>query len=202
MGTESAPEKGLVAALESLRRISKNAELLHRLSCVRLSLAGCRISDVAEWMGVHPRTVARWNAAYRADGVDALRVKPRPGRPPRLTREQWNALRTDFANGPAVLGYHRDDWDGRLLAAHIAGRYQVRISLRQCQRLLRRLRGAASSAPLGDGLDEVADTGAYARGRRPDGEASANDEDLDTDESFDLGTLDSRIDGPPPQPSR
>lgn len=142
MDTEIGSEENLLASMEDLRRASKRAELLHRLCCVRLSLAGCRISDVAEWMGVHPRTVARWNAAYRAEGVEALKVKPRPGRPPRLTRDQWQSLYTDFVNGPEILGYHRDEWDGRLLAAHIAGRYEVKISLRQCQRLLRKLRSA------------------------------------------------------------
>ena len=47
-----------------------------------------RSKEVADFLGVHPRTVQRWMQAYREGGMRGLKAKPAPGRPPTLSVEQ------------------------------------------------------------------------------------------------------------------
>ncbi|MBV8076417.1 MAG: helix-turn-helix domain-containing protein [Planctomycetaceae bacterium] len=51
---------------------------------VQRMLGGLSTQEVAEFLGVYPRSVRRWVAAYRRDGGPGLRSHPAPGRPPNL----------------------------------------------------------------------------------------------------------------------
>jgi len=44
---------------------------------------GFSVAQVAALLGLNPRTVFRWLAAYRCGGDQALLAKPIPGRPKR-----------------------------------------------------------------------------------------------------------------------
>ena len=48
--------------------------------------------DVAARVGVDRRSVRRWKAAHRAQGVRGVQAKPAPGRPPKLTARQRGQL--------------------------------------------------------------------------------------------------------------
>ena len=38
-----------------------------------------------------------------------------------------------------MLGYDEPIWNGKLIKAHIQGRFSVELSIRQCQRLMRKV---------------------------------------------------------------
>lgn len=118
----------------------REARVMVRLHCVLLVGEGRPVGEVARWFGIHRRTLERWVAHYRAQGQDGLRDGGRCGRPPRLGEQEFETLRGEIAEPPVALGYYSPEWSGRLLKAHLAGRYSVSFSLRQCQRLLRNLR--------------------------------------------------------------
>jgi transposase len=59
-----------------------------RLRAVALIEDGYSLNEVARRIGCNASSVMRWRNAFRRGGRKALRPKPTPGRPPRLTRRQ------------------------------------------------------------------------------------------------------------------
>ena len=53
---------------------------------------GLGMREVARKIGCSPASVSRWQAEVQTGGKDALRAKPPPGRPPRLTARQRTRL--------------------------------------------------------------------------------------------------------------
>src|SRR3954467_8609855 len=81
------------------------AELEHRrLLAVQRILEGYSTQEVAEFLGVDPRSVRRWVAAYRQEGGPGLRARPAPGRPPKLTTTQEKIVRRWLAEKPTEHG--------------------------------------------------------------------------------------------------
>src|SRR4029078_10980555 len=65
-----------------------------RLRAVDAVESGVHPEDVAASLGMGRGTVYGWLAKYREGGEDALRARPVPGRPPKLTGEQMRRLYT------------------------------------------------------------------------------------------------------------
>ena len=126
--------------------IQRSAELriFHRLHCVLMVEHGYACQDVAACFGHDPSTVARWVRRVEALGPEGLREEAKSGRPPKLTTDQIHGLSQDLNGPPAACGYENATWDGKVLASHIEARCGVRLSVRQCQRLLRQLRRRVS----------------------------------------------------------
>ncbi len=99
-----------------------------RRLAVRRVLEGRKQKDVAEFLGVTPRTVNRWMAAHRAGGDDAIAAKPASGRPPKLTQRQENAVLSWLAKSPEAFGYKTTLWTTRRLAEVIDKRFGVRLN--------------------------------------------------------------------------
>ncbi|MCB1876647.1 MAG: helix-turn-helix domain containing protein [Chromatiales bacterium] len=112
----------------------------HRLHALLLVSIGHNVNDVAQWLGDNPRTVTRWMRRFQQQGPEGLWEGKRPGRPNKLSREQMDELRqTMKSNG-------NDEWNGPQLAEFIHEHFDVDLSVRQCQRLLRRLHATAGKA--------------------------------------------------------
>lgn len=88
-------------------------------------LAGRTQADVADFLGVHPVTVAKWMAAYRAGGDDALTAKPVPGRPRFLTADQEAQVRSWLLQRPTDFGFRTDLWTAARVAHLIRQRLGV-----------------------------------------------------------------------------
>jgi transposase len=80
---------------------------------------------VAEMLGVHVVTLARWMAAYRADGDKALSAKPAPGRPRLLTPEQDAQILCCLGEKPTAHGFPTDLWTARRVAELIKKKFGV-----------------------------------------------------------------------------
>ncbi len=125
----------LRVALKQIRCQSANTRLLYRLTCLLLVAQGMSCYQVAAILDRDPRTVARWVQRYLSGGLKALEDKDHCGRRPRLDSNQLERLKSDLTHAPGYFGY-RDPWSGYLLAHHLKLRYEVVLSVRQCQRLL------------------------------------------------------------------
>ena len=96
-----------------------------RKLAIRNVLDGWSQADVAAFLGVHPVTVAKWMAAYRSGGDDALAAKPVPGRPRFLTPEQEAEVRSWLLKKPTDFGFRTDLWTAARVAQLIRDRLGV-----------------------------------------------------------------------------
>jgi transposase len=72
--------------LESWSRRWTSAQALSQRSrIVLLAAEGLRTGEIAERLGVHRNTVAKWRERFRAERLEGLLDEPRPGRPRTVT---------------------------------------------------------------------------------------------------------------------
>jgi len=107
--------KGSAADLEARRR-----------RAVALLEDGLGVREVARRMGCSPTSVSRWQAEVRTRGPDALRPKPTPGRPPRITPRQRAKLLKSLLRGARAHGFSTDLWTLPRVAEVIARTFGVR----------------------------------------------------------------------------
>ena len=116
---------------------STEARFIHRLHAVLLVSMGCSCYEVARWFRDDPRSIERWVHAYERDGTAGLREHPRSGRTSQISHDVRQVLDQDLRQAPANCGYGQSRWSGKLLARHLADHHALRLSERQCQRLIR-----------------------------------------------------------------
>lgn len=102
-------------------------EARRRLAVARVN-EGWSQKDVAAFLGVSTRAVGKWMVAYRADGDEGLRGKPRTGPKPKLSRRREQAVLSWLDQSPKAFGYTTDLWTSRRLAEVIEKRYGVRFN--------------------------------------------------------------------------
>lgn len=123
---------------------------------------GLSQSQVARKFGVSRTTASRWSRALSGKGVEALRKRRAPGRPSRLSVEQFRAVAEIYSSGPRAAGFENERWTTLRFAEAIftrfgvrydpdhVGRIMHRLGLRQRTRRRRiELYGFGSSMPLG-----------------------------------------------------
>lgn len=107
-------------------RTVQELENRRRLAVQRV-LAGYTQIEVAAFLGVDPRSVRRWMAAYHQGGMDALKAKPRRGRPPKLSRVQTRTVLRWFRKSPTMFGFRTELWTAPRVAQLIRQRMGVRM---------------------------------------------------------------------------
>jgi transposase len=118
---------------------SEEARYDHRLHGVLLVGQGLSCLETAQLLGQNPVTVHRWVHRFNYGGFAGLYEGERPGRPSCLSDKQWEGLDRDLRRAPRDWGYEQNLWDGKLLAHHLTLHYDVRLGVRQCQRIFGRL---------------------------------------------------------------
>jgi len=117
-----------------------------RVRAGRLLLQGKPPAEVAAAVGAPRQTVYRWLDALNADGLDALRVMSKGGRPAQLDAEQHEELRRILRAGPQACGFGTELWTIRRVRETIQRRFGVRYSEVHVWRLLGKL-GVSSQKP-------------------------------------------------------
>ena len=123
-------------------KASSEQRFLHRLHCVLLIAEGRSCYEVARWFGENPRTIERWVHAFDEHGVEGLREHHAGGRPTKLSRDQVQRLTLDLQKPPHFSGFPELQWSGKTLGQHLDRRFAIKLSARQCQRMICRLAGA------------------------------------------------------------
>lgn len=108
-----------------------------RRRAVALLEQGLGVREVARRIGCSPTSVSRWQAAVRARGPDALRPKPAPGRPRRLTARQRARLLKLLLKGATAQGFSADLWTLPRVAELIARTFGVRYHPAHVWKILR-----------------------------------------------------------------
>ena len=92
---------------------------------------GQNCQDVAKVLGISDDTVTNWKRRWIREGMSSLQDKPRPGRPPKVTKRYVRLLGEAVDRGPRAYGYLFSVWSAARLAAHLA--LKTGISLRPNQ---------------------------------------------------------------------
>jgi transposase len=101
-----------------------------RLLAVQRVLEGYSVEEVAEFLGIDPRSVRRWLAAYREGGRPSLLSRPVSGRPPKLTLSQEKIVRRWLADSPGEHGFETELWTASRLGQLIQEEFDVRLNSR------------------------------------------------------------------------
>ena len=122
-------------------------EVLRRRAVQRV-IDGVHPEEVAETLGLHRKTVYGWLAKFREGGWDALRAKPVPGRPPKLTGTQIGKLYALITGSdPRQLSLEFALWTRDLVRQVIRREFGVALSEVSVGRLLRTM-GLSPQKPL------------------------------------------------------
>jgi transposase len=119
-----------------------------RLRAVDAVESGVPPEDVAASLGMGRGTVYGWLAKYREGGRDALKARPVPGRPPKLSGEQMRRLYTLIAGAdPRQLEFGFALWTRDMVRTLIRREFRISLSAVSVGRLLRTL-GLSPQRPL------------------------------------------------------
>ena len=105
--------------------LTSTAKEARRKLAIRKVLSGRTQADVADFLGVHPVTVAKWMKGYRTGGEDAVAAKPGPGRPRFLTDEPEGEVRSWLLRKPTEFGFRTDLWTAARVAQLIRDKLGV-----------------------------------------------------------------------------
>lgn len=135
-----------------------------RIRAVEAVQSGQRAELVAETMGLSRSTVFGWMARYRSGGWGALKAKPVPGRPPKITGSQMEWIYKTIA-GKTPLQYRFEFalWTLDLVRWLIGERFGIRLSKTSTWRLMHQM-GLSAQRPLWRALEQ--DAGAVERWKR------------------------------------
>jgi transposase len=119
-----------------------------RIRAVRQIEQGAHPDQVAAGLGMTRAAVYAWLAKYREGGLEALRAKPVPGRPPKLQGQQLARLYgLVVGNDPRQLWFAFALWTRAMVRELIGREFGVALSEVSVGRLLRKL-GLSPQRPL------------------------------------------------------
>jgi transposase len=110
-----------------------------RLQAWQLKQQGWSQRQIAEALGVSAGAVSQWMARARNVGPEALRRRPPPGAPRRLSPEQLARLPELLHRGPPAYGFRGELWTRSRVAALIRLACGVSYHPRHVGRLLKEI---------------------------------------------------------------
>ena len=119
-----------------------------RIRAVRQIEQGVHPEQIAQALGMTRAAVYSWLAKYREGGLDALKARPVPGRPPKLSGAQLRRLYALIvSNDPRQLQFAFALWTRDMVRDLIRREFGVHLSAVSVGRLLRKL-GLSPQRPL------------------------------------------------------
>jgi len=127
----------IVLGLQDEIRRSEESRYDHRLHGVLLVAQGLTCPEAGRLLGDAPRSVEYWVRRFEERGLAGLVEGERSGRPRRLDDSRLHEVDQVLRRTPRDVGLSGTLWDGKTLSTWIERRFQVRLGVRQCQRLFR-----------------------------------------------------------------
>src|SRR5438045_2989129 len=125
--------------MEATHPIPPECREWRRLRALYLKQRGWYQREIAEAFDVTEVTVSRWLARARDGGPAALRARPAPGHPPRLSPDQKRSIPEFLWHGPEAYGFRGRVWTCARVARVIEEEFGVRYHKDHVGRLLREL---------------------------------------------------------------
>jgi transposase len=108
-----------------------------RLRALELKERGWKQSEIAQALGVSEGAVSQWMKRAREEGAEALRHKPPPGAPSRLSDEQRARLPELLAQGAQAHGFRGELWTCERVAVVIRREFGVSYHPAHVSRVVR-----------------------------------------------------------------
>lgn len=130
-----------------LSRSTPDAREARRFRAWELHQSGWKQRRIADALGVTQGAVSQWLKRAQAGGTDALRSRPVPGAPRRLTTEQLGRLPELLGRGAEAFGFRGEVWTRGRVKEAIRREFGVAYSPSHVGRLLRQI-GWSLQKPL------------------------------------------------------
>ncbi len=118
----------------------QNWKEARRLQAWSLKQQGWPQRQIAEALGVSEGAVSQWLKRAREEGPDALRHRPPPGAPRRLSADQLAQLPDLLQRGPQAYGFRGELWTRGRIAAVIQLEFGIAYHPRHVGRLCQAIR--------------------------------------------------------------
>lgn len=127
----------LAALRDQLEEFDEHRPMRRLLAAV-IYKQGPSVPTIADWFDVRAATVYAWfdRLEAEADLGSAVRDRPRPGRPTRLSGDDRREFLATLGESPEDAGYDARAWTPGLARDHLRDSYGVEYSLRHVRRLL------------------------------------------------------------------
>jgi transposase len=119
--------------------LSRDEMESRRLLAAQDLQTGLSQSQVARKFGVSRTTASRWHRTLSGKGVESLRKRRAPGRPSRLTADQFKTVTETYRAGPRAAGFETDRWTTSRFADAIFAHFGVRYDPDHAGRIMHRL---------------------------------------------------------------
>jgi transposase len=118
---------------------SEDSRYDHRLHGILLVCQGLSCPEVSKILGDSPRAIEYWVKDFNEKGFEGLREEKRPGRPSAIDGTLLSNIDSDLRQNPMSFGYAHNLWDGKMLSHHLKEKYDIKLGVRQCQRLFNQM---------------------------------------------------------------
>ena len=125
--------------LEDEYRRCKDAAHRDRLQIIRLAARDRPHQQIADDLGITPRTVQRWLNRYLEHGLAGLRPRKAKGAEAKVPADRGEEVRRWVVEGPEAQGLDRANWTHAELAEHLYPTHGIRVSRSAMQRFCQKL---------------------------------------------------------------
>lgn len=130
-----------ISELQVQLKESRDAKWYRRLKILQLSMSGISVKPLSEQFDLCSKTVRNYIKAYNQGGIDQLRVKKSPGRPPKvghLSRDDWSEILSRTPNHYERLETDSRQWTLELLVRYAKEYLSQDVCLDTISKALRR----------------------------------------------------------------
>ena len=127
------------ARLRALARRERNPRTATRMLAIASALEGKSRAEAARLAGMERQALRDAVVRYNAEGLEGLRDRPKPGRPPALSEPEQAVLLDAVFRGPDRARDGCVDWTLPALCGWIERRFGKRLHPASLSRVVRRL---------------------------------------------------------------
>jgi len=123
---------------EHLIEEADDAKAVKRLFTAIAYKHGQSPAEIQEMYGIPRQNIYQWLDRIEARGLpDALYDESKPGRPAKLTDEQFDRFVKTLRESPESVGYDVEVWDPKLARDWLNKQFNIEYTLRHVRRLMR-----------------------------------------------------------------